>query len=206
MIIEIHQDNPDMRKIKHVVECLKDGGVVIYPTDSVYALGCDITKAKAIEQICQIKGIKPNKANFSFICHDLSHISHYTRPFSTVVYKAMRKHLPGPFTFILNASNEVPKLLKSNKKTVGIRVPNNPIALEMIKLLGNPILSTSIKNLGDPIVEYPTDPYEIHEEYGKLVDIVIDGGFGNNEPSTVIDCTDEEGLVILRQGAGVFEF
>ena len=202
MLIYIHPDNPEPRKLKQVVEVLREGGLVIYPTDGVYALGCDIYQTKALERICQFKQIKPNKAQFSFICHDLSHIAQFTKPFSTAIYRALKAHLPGPFTFILPANNEVPKLLKYNKKTIGIRVPNNPIALEMIKLLGNPILSTSIKRLDDPVSAYPTDPYEIHENYGHAVDLIIDGGFGENIPSTVVDFSEDEQGQILRQGAG----
>jgi tRNA threonylcarbamoyl adenosine modification protein (Sua5/YciO/YrdC/YwlC family) len=204
MLLPIHPDNPEPRKIERAVKILQDGGIIIYPTDSVYALGCDITQARAIERICQLKGIKPNKANFSFICHDLAQISAYAKPFSTAIYRAMKTHLPGPFTFILNANNEVPKLLKSNKKTVGIRVPDHPIAQALIQALGNPILSTSLKTVDDPVIEYPTDPKEIHDEYEHQVDLVIDGGYGNNIPSTVVDCTDDD-CKVIRQGAGIWQ-
>lgn len=206
MLIEIHSENPEARKIKQVLDILKNGGVIIYPTDTVYGLGCDITNHKAVEKICRIKGVSPEKANFSFICADLSNISDYTRPFSTSIYKIMRRCLPGPYTFILNAGGSVPKLLKNRKKTVGIRVPNSPIVRDLVQGLGQPLMSTSIKNLDetDDIIEYPTDPYEIHEQYNHLVDLVIDGGFGGNVPSTVIDCTEEEPQ-LLRLGAGEWE-
>lgn len=206
MLLEMHPENPEPRKIKQVLEVLQKGGLIIYPTDTIYGLGCDITNHKAVERICRIKGISPEKANFSFICADLSNISEYTRPFSTSIYKLMRRCLPGPYTFILNAGGAVPKLLKNKKKTVGIRVPNSPIVRDLVNGLGQPIMSTSIKNLDedDDIIEYPTDPYEIHEQYSHLVDLVIDGGFGGNEPSTVVDCTGEE-PELLRLGAGLWE-
>lgn len=199
MLLEIHPKNPDKRKIKTVIECLQDGGTIIYPTDTVYGIGCDITKAKAIEKICQIKGIKPQKANLSFICQDLRHIADYTLPFSKSIYKMMNRNLPGPFTFILRGNNQLPKLFKK-KKTVGIRVPDNPIALAIVEELGNPLLSTSLK-IEDDISEYLTDPYEIYEEFGKLVDIVIDGDFGDNRVSTVVDCTSGE-VEVIREGKG----
>lgn len=203
MLLKIYPQNPSERKIRQVVDCLRKGGVVIYPTDTIYGLGCDISKPKAVERICQIRGLDPKKANLSFVCHDFSHLSKYTHQFDKHIYKLLNKHLPGPFTFILPASNEVPKLLKSKKKTVGIRVPDNNIARTIVQELGNPILSTSLK-IPDDIVEYPTDPELIYEDYKKLVDIVIDGGVGDNQPSTVIDCTKEEWEVI-RQGKGVLE-
>lgn len=199
MLLEIHPKNPDQRKIKTVIECLQDGGTIIYPTDTVYGIGCDITKSKAIEKICQIKGIKSQKANLSFICQDLRHIADYTLPFSKSIYKMMNRNLPGPFTFILKGNNQLPKLFKK-KKTVGIRVPDNPIALAIVDALGNPLLSSSLK-IEDEISEYLTDPYEIYEEFGKLVDIVIDGGFGDNRVSTVVDCTNNE-VEIIREGKG----
>lgn len=200
MLIEIHPDNPEPRKIQTVLECLQDGGLLIYPTDTVYGIGCDIHNSDAIEKLCRLKGVKPNKANFSFICNDLSHISEYTRPFSTSIYKLMRKCLPGAFTFILNANNNVPKLLNSNKKTVGIRVPAHNIPLALVKALGNPLISTSLKT-DDEINEYPTDPYLIHEMYEHLVDMVIDAGVGGVHPSTVVDCTGSE-PELIRQGLG----
>lgn len=178
-----------------------DGGVIIYPTDTVYGLGCDIFKSKAVERIAQIKGIKADKANFSFICNDLSQLSDYSRPISNEVFKLMRKNLPGPFTFILNASSNVPKLIQSKKKTVGIRIPDNNIPLEIVRELGNPIMSTSIRD-EDEIIEYTTDPELIYEKYKNIVDIVIDGGYGDNEASTIIDCTGSE-LLIVREGKGI---
>ncbi len=203
MLVRIHPDNPSQRLIQIVVSCLRQGGVIIYPTDTVYALGCDINQPKAVQRVAQMKGIKAEKANFSLICHDLSHISDLTRPFSTSVYKAMKKGLPGPFTFILNANNNVPKLFQSRKKTVGIRVPDNSIAREIVRELGNPIISTSVYD-DDAILEYTTDPELIHEKYEALVDIVVDGGNGGNQASTVIDCTGPE-MEVVRQGKGDLE-
>jgi len=200
MLLHIHPRNPEERKLRQVVDCLRDGGVIIYPTDTVYALGCDITRSSAIEQLCRLKGIALKKANFAFICEDLSHISEYTRPFGTQAYKLMRKCLPGAFTFILEASNKVPKLLNANRKTVGIRVPDNEIALSIVRLLGNPLITTSLK-IDDEINEYPTDPEEIYDLYGNQVDIVIAGDVGGIEPSTVVDCTGDAPSLV-RQGAG----
>lgn len=177
MLLNIHPVNPDKRKIAQVVECLRSGGVVIYPTDTVYGLGCDIYQSRAIERICRMKGVKPEKANLSFICNDLSHISEFTLNVDTPTYKLMRRLLPGPFTFILKANNSVPKLFKNNKRTVGIRVPDNAIARDIVQELGHPIVSTSIHH-DDDIIEYITDPEMIFEQYGHLVDIVIDGGIG----------------------------
>ncbi|TSA32344.1 MAG: threonylcarbamoyl-AMP synthase [Porphyromonadaceae bacterium] len=204
MIRKIYPGNPNPKEIDMVVEILKDGGVIIYPTDTVYGLGCDITKGKAIERVAQIKGLRPDKTNFSFIVYDLSHLADYTKPFDNQIYKLMRRNLPGPFTFILEASNNVPKILKSKKKTVGIRIPDNPIILEIIRVLGNPILTTSVHS-GDVILDYTTDPELIHEDMGHLVDLVIDGGFGNNVPSTIVDCTGPE-IKIVRQGLGTLEW
>jgi tRNA threonylcarbamoyl adenosine modification protein (Sua5/YciO/YrdC/YwlC family) len=203
MLIKIYPENPNPKAIEQVVDVLKRGGIIIYPTDTIYGLGCDITNHKAIEKICQIRGIKPEKANFSFICSDLSHISDYIKPIDTMVFRVLKKALPGPYTFILNANNNVPKLLSSKKKTVGIRVPDSDIAREIVRLLGNPILSTSIRD-DDDVIEYSTDPELINEKYENLVDLVIDGGYGGNEPSTVIDCTRGE-LELIRQGKGSFE-
>jgi tRNA threonylcarbamoyl adenosine modification protein (Sua5/YciO/YrdC/YwlC family) len=203
MLIKIYPENPNPKAIEQVVDVLKKGGIIIYPTDTIYGLGCDITNQKAIERICKIRGIKPEKANFSFICSDLSHISDYVKPIDTTVFRLLKKALPGPFTFIFNASNNVPKLLSSNKKTVGIRVPDNAIAREIVAMLGNPILSTSIKD-DDELIEYSTDPELIHEKYEELVDLVIDGGYGDNEASTVVDCTMGD-FEIIRQGKGVLE-
>jgi tRNA threonylcarbamoyl adenosine modification protein (Sua5/YciO/YrdC/YwlC family) len=203
MLLRINPDRPNFDEIAQVVTCLRDGGIVIYPTDTVYGLGCDITRQRAVERICKLKGIQPEKANFSFICSDLSHLSDFTKPVSTQTYKLMKKALPGPFTFILEASNAVPKLFRSNKKTVGIRVPDNQICLEIVKQLGSPIMSTSIHD-SDALVDYTTDPEEIYANYKDKVDIVIAGGYGNNEPSTVVDCTGSQPQII-RQGLGDLE-
>lgn len=203
MLIRLYPENPNEKSIQQVVDVLKKGGLIIYPTDTVYGLGCDITNQKAIEKICKIRGIKPEKANFSFICYDISHISDYIKPIDNETFRVLKKALPGEFTFIFNASKNVPKLLSSDKKTVGIRVPNNNIAREIVKALGNPIISTSIRD-DDEIIEYSTDPELIHEKYEDLVDLVIDGGYGNNQPSTVVDCTTGD-FEIIRQGKGELE-
>jgi tRNA threonylcarbamoyl adenosine modification protein (Sua5/YciO/YrdC/YwlC family) len=203
MLIKIYPENPNEKAIQQAADVLRKGGIIIYPTDTVYGLGCDITNQKAIERICKIRNIKPEKANFSFICYDLSHISDYIKPIDNATFRVLKKALPGPFTFIFNASHAVPKLLSSNKKTVGIRVPDNNIAREIVKALGNPILSTSIHD-EDDIIEYSTDPELIHEKYEDLVDLVIDGGYGDNIPSTVIDCTTGE-FDVIREGKGQLE-
>jgi tRNA threonylcarbamoyl adenosine modification protein (Sua5/YciO/YrdC/YwlC family) len=205
MLLSIHPDNPPERLLKQVVECLESGGVIIYPTDTVYGIGCDIRNRKAIEKICRIKGIKPEKASFSCICSDLSNISEYAIHVTTPLYKMMKRSLPGPFTFILEASSQIPRYFQSNKKTVGIRVPNHKIPLELVRLLGSPIVNTSLRD-NDALIEYTTDPELIHEQYEKLVDIVIDGGFGGNIPSTVVDCSKGDGTWdILREGKGPIE-
>jgi tRNA threonylcarbamoyl adenosine modification protein (Sua5/YciO/YrdC/YwlC family) len=203
LLLRINPEKPNYDEIAKVVECLRNGGVVIYPTDTVYGIGCDINKQRAVERVCKLKGIDPEKANFSFICSDLSHLSDFTKPISTSVYKVMKKALPGPFTFILEANNNVPKLFRSKKKTVGIRIPKNNICLEIVKQLGNPIMSTSVHD-DDELIEYTTDPELIHDKYKDLVDIVIAGGYGNNEASTVVDCSEGE-FDILRQGLGVLD-
>ncbi len=200
MLVRLYDNNPNEKTIQQVVEVLKKGGIIIYPTDTVYGLGCDITKQKAIERIAKLRGVKVEKANFSFICYDLSHISDYIKPIDTTTFRVLKKALPGPFTFIFNASNQVPKLLNSNKKTVGIRVPNNNIARSIVKELGNPILSTSIHD-DDELVEYATDPELIYQKYQDTVDLVIDGGYGDNVASTVVDCTNNQ-FDIIRQGKG----
>ncbi len=204
MFLEIHPDNPNQRNIKTIVECLKDGGVIIYPTDTVYGLGCDIFKNKSIERIAQIKGIKADKSNFSFICNNLSHLSDFTKPISTSTFKLLKRTLPGPFTFILEANNNVPKLTLKNKKTVGIRIPDNNICLEIVKQLGNPIISSSIPLAENESIEFLTNPELINEKFGKLVDIVVNGGIIGFEKSTVVDCVDDE-YTILRQGKGILE-
>lgn len=203
MLLRINPDKPNYDEIAKAVACLRDGGVVIYPTDTVYGIGCDIYKHRAVERVCKIKGIDPQKANFSFICSDLSHLSDFSKPVSTATFKLMKKALPGPFTFILEANNNVPKLFSSKKKTVGIRIPDNPICLEIVKLLGNPIMSTSVHD-DDDIIEYTTDPELIYEKYKDKVDIVIAGGYGNNEASTVVDCTEGD-FTVIRQGLGVLD-
>lgn len=201
MLLKIFPENPNQRAIDQVLECLQDGGIIIYPTDTIYGIGCDIFKSKSVERITEILGDKKKKDAMTFICSDLSHLSDYTKPIPNNVFKTMKKTLPGPFTFILEANNSVPKLLQSKKKTVGIRVPDNNIILEIVRQLGHPILSTSVKD-DDEFVEYTTDPELIHERYGDLVDIVIDGGYGDNVPSTVVDCTNGD-LEIIREGKGI---
>jgi tRNA threonylcarbamoyl adenosine modification protein (Sua5/YciO/YrdC/YwlC family) len=200
MLLKIYPENPNEKAIEQVVQVLRKGGIIIYPTDTVYGLGCDITNHRAIEAIARIRRVKPEKANFSFVCYDLSHISDYIKPIDNTTYRVLKKALPGPFTFIFNASSNVPKLLSSNKKTVGIRVPDNNIARCIVKELGNPILSASIKD-DDEIMEYSTDPELIYEKYQDLADIVIDGGYGGNIASTVVDCTHGD-FEIIREGKG----
>ncbi len=202
-LLKIYPENPDPRKVEQVVNTLSKGGVIIYPTDTVYGLGCDIFNAKALERVKQIKGIKGKHLNLSFICYDLSHLSEYTRRVTTPIFKIMKKGLPGPYTFLLEASTKVPKILNANKKTVGIRVPDNNIPREIVRELGNPIITTSIHD-EDEILEYSTDPELIHEKFDQLVDIVIDGGFGHIEASTVVDCTSGE-PELVREGLGDFE-
>jgi tRNA threonylcarbamoyl adenosine modification protein (Sua5/YciO/YrdC/YwlC family) len=204
MLIRLFNENPNPREIRKVTEVLRDGGIIIYPTDTVYGLGCDITNAKAVEKVARFKGLKIEKSNFSFICSDLSHLSDYTRPISNSVFKLIRKNLPGPFTFILEANNNVPKYFKGKKKTVGIRIPDNNIIRDIIFELGNPILSTSIRD-EDEIREYTTDPELIYEKYKDFADLVIDGGPGELTPSTIIDCTSDE-IIIVREGKGKLEF
>lgn len=200
MLLRIHPDNPGERQIRMVVECLRDGGIVIYPTDTIYGIGCDIFKVKTVERIAELRGLKPGKTMFSFICHDLSQLSEFTRPIENPVFKVMKANLPGPFTFILNANNNVPRHIQSKRKTVGIRIPDNQIPLEIVRQLGNPIMSTSVHD-DDEIIEYTTDPELIYEKFQNLVDIVIDGGYGGNVPSTVVDCTS--GFIeVTREGKG----
>jgi tRNA threonylcarbamoyl adenosine modification protein (Sua5/YciO/YrdC/YwlC family) len=201
MLLHIHPDNPQPRILKQIVECLLDGGVIIYPTDTIYGIGCDISQPKAVERICRIKNVDPQKAQLSFICKDLSHLSDYTKSIDTPLYRMLKEHLPGPFTFILPASKQVPKILQSKKATIGLRVPDNKICQALGDALGHPILSASLP--GDMVEEY-TDPEVIFEKFKHLVDFVIDGGIGGMEPSTIVDCTTDE-WVVLRQGLGVFE-
>ncbi len=202
-LLKINPETPQPRKIEKVVETLQQGGLVIYPTDTVYGIGCDLYNKKAVEKLCRLKGIKPNKINLSFICYDLSDITQYAKSISNPVFKIMKKALPGPFTFILEASSNVPKILDARKKQVGIRIPDNNIPREVVRLLGNPIVNMSIKD-DDEILEYTTDPELIYEEFDKVVDIVIDGGYGKNIPSTVVNCIDET-FEIIRQGLGDLE-
>ncbi len=201
-LIRIYEENPNQKDIKKVVDVLRNGGLIIYPTDTVYGLGCDITNTQALERIAQIKGVKLDKANFSFICEDLSNLSDYVKQIDTQTFKILKRSLPGPYTFILPGNNNLPSVFKK-KKTVGIRVPNNNICKAIVSLLGNPIVSTSIRDQ-DEVIEYTTDPELIHEKWDKLVDIVIDGGYGDNIPSTVIDLTTSTPEVI-RQGKGSIE-
>ncbi|MDI3520189.1 MAG: hypothetical protein PWQ17_350 [Anaerophaga sp.] len=204
MLIKIYPENPNPREVEKVVDILRDGGIVIYPTDTVYGLGCDINHSKALEKIARIKGINPRKDHLSIICHDLSHLSDYTKPLDSTTFKLIKKNLPGPFTFILPASNNVPKFFKSNKKTIGLRIPDNPIITEIVRQLGNPILNTSIKD-EDDVLEYTTDPELIHEKYKDVVDAVIDGGYGDNVASTIVDCTNGPDFEIIREGKGELE-
>jgi len=200
--IKLYEENPDENKIMQIAEVLRKGGLVIYPSDSVYALGCDITNNKALEKVARIKGVKLEKANFSFVCESISNISDYVKHISTSTFKILKRSLPGPYTFILPGNNNLPKVFKK-KKEVGIRVPDNEIALAIVRELGNPIVSTSIKD-EDEIIEYTTDPELIYEKWDKLVDVVIDGGFGGNIPSTVINlCGDQP--VLIREGKGSLE-
>ena len=201
--LKIHPQNPEQRKINHVVDVFKRGGIVIYPTDTVYGIGCDLSNKKAIERLCRILDIKPQKLDLSFICNDLSHISEYVKRIDTPVFKILKKTLPGPFTFILESSSRVPKILDVNKKTVGIRIPNHNVPRMLVAALGNPIITSSIKD-DDLIKEYTTEPEEIYEDFKAAVDIVIDSGACGNIPSTVVDCTTDE-LLIIRQGLGDIE-
>lgn len=203
MLLKIYPQNPDGKKLDMALNLLRSGGTIIYPTDSVYSLGCNLLDHKAVVKVAAIKGLKPEKANFTIIFKDLSTISEYTRPFDTWVYKLMKKALPGPFTFILEANSNVPRIFKSKKKTIGIRVPDNNIPRLLVERLGNPIISTSIKD-EDEVIEYITDPELINEKYQNKVDAIIDGGFMNNTATTIVDCTGDE-PEILRQGIGILE-
>lgn len=198
MLLEIHPDNPSPRHLRMIAECLLSGGVIIYPTDTIYGLGCDIFQHKAVERIARIKQVDPAKAQLSFVCYDLSDLSQYTKSISTPLYRILKSHLPGPYTFILPASKEVPKILQSKKSTIGLRVPDNNIARQIVQELRHPILSASLP--GEMVEEY-TDPEIIYEKFGKQVDIVVNGGIGGMIPSTVIDCTKEE-YEVIRDGAG----
>lgn len=200
MLIRIYPENPNERDLRKVVDILKSGGVIIYPTDTVYGLGCDVMNKKAVERVAKIKGLKPEKANLSIICYDLSHITDFARHVDNRTFKMMKKGLPGPFTFILEAGNLVPKVFTAKKKTIGIRIPDNAIPRELVRMLGNPIVTTSIHD-EDDIIEYSTDPELIYEKFENLVDCVIDGGYGNQIASTVVDCTTDPATV-MREGLG----
>jgi tRNA threonylcarbamoyl adenosine modification protein (Sua5/YciO/YrdC/YwlC family) len=202
MLISIHPDNPQPRQLSQVKDCLENGGIIAYPTDTIYGLGCDIFHPEAIEKICSIKKVNPEKANLSFICSDLSDLSLYAKAIDNSLFRILKKALPGPFTFILPASKQVPKILQSKKKTIGLRIPDNNIALSIIKTLGHPILSASFP--GDNIEDY-TDPEIIYEHWGHQIDLVVDGGIGGMTPSTVVDCTGDQ-YAVIRQGAGVWDY
>ena len=201
MLITINPENIDTRLIEQSVEHLKKGGIIIFPTDSVYALGCDLYNKKALNNLATLKGLKLKKANFSIICSDLSDLSNYVKHIDRPTYKILNKALPGPFTFILTATNEIPRLFDTNKKEVGIRIPDNKIAIEIVKSLGNPIATTSLHDDEDQILDYFTDPYEIYERYDDKVEFIIDGGTGNLDPSTIIDFTSGN-PVVVREGIG----
>jgi tRNA threonylcarbamoyl adenosine modification protein (Sua5/YciO/YrdC/YwlC family) len=201
MLLEIHPENPQPRLIRQVADCLLGGGIVVYPTDTIYGLGCDIYHPEAIERLCRIKGVNPSKAQFSFICKDLKHLSDYSKSIDNPTFRLLRRNLPGPFTFILPSSKMVPKILQHKKSTVGIRVPDNNICLHMLEVMDHPIISTSLP--GELVEEY-TDPEVIHEKFGHLVDIVVSGGVGGLVPSTIVDCTGQEPLII-RQGLGTLQ-
>ncbi len=203
MLLKIHPETPGQRQVQKAVEILKEGGVIIFPTDTVYGLGCDVFNHKAVERVARIKGINIEKANFSFICHNLSHLTDYAKHVNNPAFKLMKQCLPGPFTFILEASSNVPRIFRSRKKTIGIRIPDNNIIVEIVRELGNAVLTTSIHN-EDEVLDYITDPELIHEQYKTIVDAVIHGGFGGNMPSTVIDCTGPVPQLI-RQGIGQVE-
>jgi tRNA threonylcarbamoyl adenosine modification protein (Sua5/YciO/YrdC/YwlC family) len=202
-LVKLYEENPNSRLVREVCDILEGGGIIIYPTDTVYGLGCDIYNSKAIDRIARLKNVKTAEANFSFIVSDLSHLSDYTKHVTNDIFKLMKSSLPGPFTFILPANANVPKILKSKKKTIGIRIPNNNIILEIVRELGRPILTTSIHD-SDKIIDYTTDPELIYENFKEKVDLIIDGGYGGNVPSTIVDCTGDE-VWILREGAGQFK-
>ena len=203
MLIRIYPENPNPRRIRKVVDIFEQGGIIIYPTDTVYAMGCDIRATKTIEKIARFKGLNPLNPDMSLIFHDMSQLSEYTIIRDNNLFKLLKRNLPGPFTFIVQANNQIPKMFKNRKKTVGIRIPRNNIVLELVHELGRPIITTSVHDQ-DEVIEYTTDPDLIHEKYQHFADIVIDGGFGNNEASTIVDCTGEQ-FIILRQGPGELE-
>ncbi|MEE4114608.1 MAG: L-threonylcarbamoyladenylate synthase [Marinilabiliaceae bacterium] len=204
MLVKLYESNPNLRQLRRVVEVLEGGGVVIYPTDSVYAIGCDIRSNKTIEKIARHKGFDPLRPNMSIIFHDMSQLAEYTIIRDNNIFKLIKRNTPGPFTFIVQANTQIPKLFKNRKKTVGIRIPANQVVLELVRELGAPIITTSVHDQ-DEIVEYTTDPELIYEKYRNFADLVIDGGYGNNEPTTIVDCTGDE-PEIIRQGIGDLEF
>jgi len=204
MLLKIHPETPGHRQVQKAVEILQNGGVIIFPTDTVYGLGCDVFNHKAVERVARLKGIHIEKANFSFICHSLSQLTDYAKHVNNPTFKLMKQHLPGPYTFILEASSNVPRIFRNRKKTIGIRIPENRIILEIVRELGNAILTTSIHD-EDEVLDYTTDPELIYDHYKNHVDAVIHGGFGNNRPSTVIDCTGPI-PVIVREGMGEVDF
>ncbi|MBR6082608.1 MAG: threonylcarbamoyl-AMP synthase [Salinivirgaceae bacterium] len=201
MLIKIYPENPNPREIKKITQIIEDGGVVIYPTDTIYGIGCDISQPKAVARLAKIQGLDMDKAYFSFIFNDLSQISEYTKPMSNPAFKLLKRNVPGAFTFIFEANNNIPKLFKTRRKTVGIRVPDNNIIRSIVAELGRPLLSSSVHDVEDDVTEYITDPELIHERYGTVVDAVIDGGYGDNQPSTVIDCTTDD-FEVIREGKG----
>jgi tRNA threonylcarbamoyl adenosine modification protein (Sua5/YciO/YrdC/YwlC family) len=203
MLIRIFNENPNQKHIRKIVDMLEDGAIIIYPTDTVYAMGCDIKASKSIEKIARLKDLNPKNPDLSLIFHDMSQLSEYTIIRDNTIFKLLKRNLPGPFTFIVQANNQIPKLFKNKKKTVGIRIPDSNIVLELVRELGRPIITTSIHD-PDEIIEYTTDPELIHEKYIDFADVVIDGGFGNNEASTVVDCTGDD-IEIVRQGLGILE-
>ena len=204
MLIRIYNENPNPKLIRKIADILEEGGIIIYPTDTVYAMGCDIRATRTIEKIARFKGLNPKNPDLSLIFHDMSQLSEYTIIRDNTIFKLLKRNLPGPFTFIVPANNQIPKMFKNKKKTVGIRIPRNNIVLELVRELGHPIITTSIHD-PDELVEYTTDPELIFEKYHEFVDAVIDGGYGHNEPSTIVDCTGDE-IVVVRQGLGIVEW
>jgi tRNA threonylcarbamoyl adenosine modification protein (Sua5/YciO/YrdC/YwlC family) len=203
MLLKINTENPEARKVQQAIDVLDQGGIIIYPTDTVYGLGCDIYNSKAVDRICKLRGLDPVKARLSFICQDISQASEFAQQIDNTVFRLMKKHLPGPFTFVLNSNNQVPKMFKNRKRTIGVRVPDNNICQALVQGLGRPILTASLKS-DDEVLEYFTDPEDFYDDFKKLVDLVIDGGPGKNQPSTVVDCTGAAPIV-LRAGAGILD-